>query len=67
MDESGKPLTIEFLLVNPDFERVVSPYKTSLERLGIKVSIRVVEPAQYAARVKAFDFDVIIDGIQQSH
>ncbi len=63
---AGERLTAEFLLVQPDFERLVLPYKTELERLGIKVDIRTVDSAQYTRRVDKFDFDIIVSRFGQS-
>jgi len=65
-DQSGETMEVEFLLRTPTFERVVLPYKQSLERLGVKASVRVVDPAQYQARNEKFDFDIIIDSFAQS-
>ena len=36
-------------------------YKPSLERIGVTVSIRIVDDAQYENRLRSFDFDMIID------
>ena len=33
--------TAEFLLVQPDFERIVLPSRAALEKLGIKASVRI--------------------------
>lgn len=64
--DSGRPVTIEFLLVSPAFERVVSPYVRNLRRLGIQGSIRTVDPAQYQNRVRDFEFDAIVASFPQS-
>ncbi|MGY2048195.1 extracellular solute-binding protein [Methylobacterium sp. JK268] len=56
---SGQPLTVEFLGFDATAERVVLPYRQQLERLGIKVSLRVVDPAQYQNLVRGFDFDAL--------
>jgi microcin C transport system substrate-binding protein len=64
--KSGEPFTIDFLLVSPAFERIVLFYKPALERLGIGVSVRVVDSAQYQNRVRARDFDMIVTGWGQS-
>ena len=64
--KSGQPLEIEFLLVSPAFERVVSPIIRNLKRLGVKGTIRTVDPAQYQNRVRDFDFDVIVASFGQS-
>ena len=41
--ETGRTFTVEFLGVNPMFERVFLFYKPSLERLGITVTVRTVD------------------------
>ena len=56
----GEAMEIEFLLVQPDFERVVQPLIRNLERFGVRARIRTVDSAQYENRVRSFDFDVII-------
>ncbi len=66
LDESGKPLKFEILLVQPEFERVVLPWQRNLERLGIEVEIRTVDAAQYRSRLDGFDFDVTVGGWPQS-
>ena len=64
--ESGEPLTIEFLLGSPAFERIVAPFTRNLMRLGIQSTIRTVEPAQYQNRVRDFDFDMVSTVFGQS-
>jgi microcin C transport system substrate-binding protein len=58
--QTGKPLAFELLLVNPSFERVALPFKRNLKRLGIDLSVRTVDSAQYQRRVENFDFDMIV-------
>ena len=62
----GEKMEIEFLLVSPDFERIVSPYARNLERLGVVARLRTVDSAQYQNRVREFDFDVIVGSWGQS-
>jgi len=64
--KTGEPFTIDFLLVSPAFERIVLFYKPALERLGISVSLRVVDSAQYQNRIRAREFDMIVTGWGQS-
>ncbi|MEZ5828012.1 MAG: extracellular solute-binding protein [Hyphomicrobiales bacterium] len=64
--QTGQPMTIEFLLVSPLFERIVQPYLRNLERLGIKGSIRLVDSAQYTRRLNGFDYDIIVGNFAQS-
>ncbi|MGM0767551.1 MAG: extracellular solute-binding protein [Pseudomonadota bacterium] len=65
-DETGKPLSFEVLLHQKNFERVVLPLKNNLARLGIDVSIRLVDTNQYIQRVRQFDYDVITQVLPQS-
>jgi microcin C transport system substrate-binding protein len=57
--KDGKQMKIEFLLVQPDMERVVAPYQQNLQRAGIDASIRIVDSSQYRVRLDDFDFDII--------
>jgi microcin C transport system substrate-binding protein len=62
----GEALGIEILLASPSFDRIVQPYRGTLEKLGIRASIRVVDSAQYQRRVESFDYDMIVGGFAQS-
>jgi len=62
----GEALTIEILLDSPLFERIALPYKQQLELLGISVSVKTVDSAQYERRTQTFDFDVAVGNFGQS-
>ncbi len=64
--ETGEVMTVEFLLVSPTFERIISPVVQNMQRLGIEASFRTVEAAQYQELVQAFTYDVIVGTISQS-
>ena len=64
--KTGEPFKVEFLLNGPTFERVVLSYKPALERLGIEVSVRVVDSSQFVNRLRSRNFDVIVTGWGQS-
>lgn len=64
--ETGKPLSFEILLFQKSFERVVLPFKQNLERLGVTVTIRLVDSNQYVQRVRDFDYDMITQVLPQS-
>ena len=64
--DSGRPMEIEFLLVQPAFERIVSPMIKNLARLGIEARIRIVDTAQYQNRIDSFDFDIVVSTFAQS-
>lgn len=65
-EASGEPLTFEFLLYQKTFERVVLPFKNNLARLGIDMSVRLVDTNQYVQRMRKFDYDMAVQGIAQS-
>lgn len=62
----GEPMEVEFLLASPSFERVVLSYIPNLERLGIKASVRTVDPSQYENRLNDFNFDITVGSWPQS-
>ena len=64
--KTGERLSVEFLLVQPTFERVVLPYKAELEKIGVEVSIRTVDVSQYQNRLRQWDFDIIVSSWGQS-
>ncbi|MHA6196267.1 extracellular solute-binding protein [Pseudomonas wadenswilerensis] len=67
VDAQGKPLTIEFLLAQTEFERILLPYKRNLADLGITLNIRRVDVAEYINRLRSRDFDMIVGGFPQSN
>ncbi|HET7384792.1 MAG TPA: extracellular solute-binding protein [Pseudolabrys sp.] len=64
--KSGEPFQVEFLVDEPAAQRFVLFYKPSLERIGMKVDVRVVDSAQYENRLRQWDFDLIIASWSQS-
>jgi microcin C transport system substrate-binding protein len=58
--KSTEPFAIELLANTPLFERVFLFYKPALERCGITVSVRTVDPAQYENRLRTWDFDIMV-------
>ena len=64
--ETGQPFEFEILLVQPAFERIALTFAKNLERLGIKMRVRTVDPAQYQNRLDKFDFDMIVASFGQS-
>ena len=64
--KTGTQFALELLAQLPVYERVMLFFKPSLERLGVAVSVRTVDPAQYQNRLRDWDFDIIIDSWGQS-
>jgi microcin C transport system substrate-binding protein len=59
-DKSGQPFTFEFLLEDPQFERIVLPFTDNLKRIGITATVRLVDTAQYQQRMNTFDYDMTV-------
>lgn len=64
---TGSALSFEILLNSPALERIAEPFARNLERLGIEARLRVVDTAQYRARVNEYDFDMIVFVAGQSN
>jgi len=62
----GEVMEVEFLIVQPDMERLINPYRQNLERIGIRSTVRAVDVSQYQQRTDTFDFDIIVDNFPQS-
>ncbi len=58
VDADGVPLTVEFLMRSPTFERILAPYVSNLKLVGVDATIRLVDPSQYQKRTEDFDFDI---------
>jgi microcin C transport system substrate-binding protein len=65
-DKAGRKLAFEMLLNDASFERIALPYKQNLERIGVDMSVRTVDTAQFKRREDEFDYDMISDGFGQS-
>jgi microcin C transport system substrate-binding protein len=64
--KTGKKLAFEMLLQDASFERVVLPYKQNLERIGVDMTVRTIDTAQFKRRNDEFDFDMMVEGFGQS-
>ena len=63
---TGAPFVLELLNAEPSFERVMLFFKPSLERLGIEVSVRTIDPTQYENRLRTWDFDIVVSSWGES-
>jgi len=55
---NGQPFRIEFLDFQPSLQPHTQPFQANLKRLGIDAFSRIVDAAQYRARMDAYDFDM---------
>jgi microcin C transport system substrate-binding protein len=65
-EESGTVLEMEILLDSPTWERIMLPYASNLERLGVRASVRTIDRSQMVERMDHFDFDATVEVIAQS-
>lgn len=56
---TGKPFSFEILLKGAQFEPVGVPYSNLLRKIGIDARVRTVDAAQYANRLRSFDYDMV--------
>ncbi len=60
VNEDGAPFAFEILLVSESNEGIALAYERSLKRLGMDVTVRLVDSAQYQSLIESFDFDMIV-------
>tara|TARA_R110002124_G_scaffold67647_6_gene183632 strand:+ start:17001 stop:18899 length:1899 start_codon:yes stop_codon:yes gene_type:complete len=58
--ETGEQLSVEFMSKAQQEERLALALQRNVERVGIEMTIRTVDSAQYWERWKRFDFDLLI-------
>lgn len=63
---TGKQMEFEILLESPLFERIALPFIRNLERLGMSVKLRTIDPSQYQNRLDNFDYDMTVVVFGQS-
>ena len=56
---TGVPFAFEALITSQRQARILLAYSRSLEQVGIAMTIREVDDAQYEARLKTNDFDMV--------
>lgn len=56
---AGERLALEIMVNAPVFVRVDTPFVENMRAVGIDASVRLVDPAQFQARMTDFDFDMV--------
>ena len=64
--KTRKQLSVEFLIGDENFERIILFYQPALERLGVHVSVRLVDDVQYVNRLREWDFDIVVASWEES-
>ena len=57
--KTGEPLTVEFLMTQRTFERVIGIMRHNMKKLGIASTFRYVDASQYQKRLEGKQFDIV--------
>lgn len=58
--KNGKPFRFELILGASEDEKSALAFRRSLEKMGIQADIRVLDSAQYLARLNEYNFDMTL-------
>ncbi len=58
--KTGKPLTFEIMLDDPNNEKITLSFVRSLKRMGITPTVRVLDSAAFLGRLNEYDFDMTL-------
>ena len=64
--KDGKPLSFELLIASQDEENMALAFQRTLEALGIEMSIRKVDDAQFQKRRQSYDYDMVAGSLSAS-
>ncbi len=56
--KDGKLLEVEFLESSSAWDRIINPYISNLQAIGVSASLNRVDPAQERERLREYDFDM---------
>ncbi|MBL4711075.1 MAG: ABC transporter substrate-binding protein [Gammaproteobacteria bacterium] len=65
-NQQGDIFTLDILLVQNGFDRIIAPYAHNLKKLGIKTNYRKVDSSLYKRRLDTFDFDMVVTSFSSS-
>lgn len=65
-NSEGDTLTIDVLLVQKGFDRILAPYARNLKKLGIEMNYRTVDSSLYKRRIDTYDFDMVVTSFPAS-
>ena len=60
VDKNGRALVLEFLSPSKTYERVTAKWQRDLATIGVRLNVRVADPAVYQKRLNDFDYDLTI-------
>ncbi len=65
-DAQGARLSVELILNQRGFERILAPFAENLKKLGIELKYRTIDTALYQRRQDNFEFDMLVHTFGQS-
>jgi len=65
--KNGQLLTVEVLESSPAFDRIINPFVSNLQALGIEAKLDRVDPAQETTRRREYDFDITTHSINMPY
>ncbi len=60
VNAKGEALSLELLIKDPRLEKVALSLRESLKKIGVNLSVRLMDAVQYENRVVESDFDMIV-------
>ncbi|MDH5611758.1 MAG: extracellular solute-binding protein [Gammaproteobacteria bacterium] len=65
-NEKGDVFSVDVLLVQKGFDRILAPYAHNLKKLGIEMTYRTVDSSLYKRRIDTYDFDMVVTSFPAS-
>ena len=65
-NSKGERFTLDIMLVQNGFDRIIAPYAHNLKKLGIETTYRKVDSSLYKRRLDTFDFDMVVTSFPSS-
>ena len=59
INAAGETFAFTISIQNKDQEKIALHYQRTLQQIGIKAEVRIVDPAQFASLQKTYDYDMI--------
>ena len=59
-NDKGVIFSLDVLLVQKGFDRILAPYARNLKKLGIEMNYRTVDSSLYKRRIDTYDFDMVV-------
>jgi len=66
VNANNQQLKFDVLLAQKGMDRILAPFARNLAKLGIEMKYRTVDRSLYIRRRRAFEYDMIVGGFQQS-